>query len=66
MQKSLDERVKSFATTSSSVEHSESNISNITRADIVELNRIIEPKIKQNTAERVKSYVTMKDIIVKD
>jgi hypothetical protein len=48
----LEKRVRSFQKRSSSVIHNETIISKITRRDIVELNKVIEPKINQNKIEK--------------
>lgn len=51
----LEERVRSFAKKSSSVEHGERVVCKITRSDVVALNKTIEPKIRQNERERTAS-----------
>lgn len=48
----LEKRVRSFQKRLSSVIHNETIISKITRRDIVELNKVIEPKINQNKIEK--------------
>ena len=66
MKKSIDERVKSFAKPASSVEHSGNIVAVLSRADIAEINKTIEPKIRQNAKERKESYEEARDVIVKD
>ena len=48
----LEKRVRSYQKRSSYVIHNETIISKITRRDIVELNKVIEPKINQNKIEK--------------
>ena len=51
----LDARVLPFAKRSSSVKHSGKVVRTITRSEIAELNKAIEPKIRQNERERTAS-----------
>lgn len=53
----LEKRVRSFCKSSSSVIHNETIISKITRSDIVELNKVIEPKINQNKIEKRRNHM---------
>ena len=52
---SLRKRVHSFAKKASSVEHSNEVVHAVTRSEIAELNKVIEPKIRQNESERTAS-----------
>lgn len=51
----LDARVLPFAKRASSVKHSGKVVRTITRSEIAELNKAIEPKIRQNERERTAS-----------
>ena len=51
----LDARVLPFAKRASSVIHSGKVVRTITRSEIAELNKAIEPKIRQNEGERTAS-----------
>lgn len=51
----LDARVLPFAKRASSVKHSGKVVRTITRSEIAELNKAIEPKIRQNERERAAS-----------
>ena len=51
----LDARVLPFANRASSVKHSGKVVRTITRSEIAELNKAIEPKIRQNERERTAS-----------
>ena len=51
----LDARVLPFAKSASSVKHSGKVVRTITRSEIAELNKAIEPKIRQNERERTAS-----------
>ena len=51
----LDARVLPFAIRASSVKHSGKVVRTITRSEIAELNKAIEPKIRQNERERTAS-----------
>lgn len=51
----LDARVLPFAKRASSVKHSGKVVRTITRSEIAELNKAIEPKIRQNKRERTAS-----------
>lgn len=51
----LDARVLPFAKRASSVKHSGNVVRTITRSEIAELNKAIEPKIRQNERERTAS-----------
>ena len=51
----LDARVLPFAKRASSVKHSGKVVRTITRCEIAELNKAIEPKIRQNERERTAS-----------
>ena len=51
----LDARVLPFAKRASSVKHSGKVVRTITRSEIAELNKAIEPKIRQNERERTES-----------
>ena len=51
----LDARVIPFAKRASSVKHSGKVVRTITRSEIAELNKAIEPKIRQNERERTAS-----------
>ena len=51
----LDARVLPFAKRASSVKHSGKVVLTITRSEIAELNKAIEPKIRQNERERTAS-----------
>lgn len=66
MEKSIDERVKQFAKSASSVKHSGKIVAVISRSEITKLNAEIEPKIKQNARERIESFQEARDKIVKD
>lgn len=52
---SMKKRVHSFAKKASSVKHDRKVVRRVTRSDIVELNKTIEPKIRQNERERTAS-----------
>ena len=54
----LDARVLPFAKRASSVKHSGKVVRTITRSEIAELNKAIEPKIRQNERERTASMHT--------
>ena len=51
----VDARVLPFAKRASSVKHSGKVVRTITRSEIAELNKAIEPKIRQNERERTAS-----------
>ena len=51
----LDARDLPFAKRASSVKHSGKVVRTITRSEIAELNKAIEPKIRQNERERTAS-----------
>ena len=51
----LDARVLPFAKRASSVKHSGKVVRTITRSEIAELNKAMEPKIRQNERERTAS-----------
>ena len=51
----LDARVLPFVKRASSVKHSGKVVRTITRSEIAELNKAIEPKIRQNERERTAS-----------
>ena len=51
----LDARVLPFAKRASSVKHCGKVVRTITRSEIAELNKAIEPKIRQNERERTAS-----------
>ena len=51
----LDARVLPFAKRASSVKHSGKVVRTITRSEIAELNKAIEPKIRQDERERTAS-----------
>lgn len=61
----LDKKVKKFSRPASTVKHSGKVTYVVSRADIVELNKTIEFKIKQNKNERQASWRIGKDKIVK-
>ena len=52
---STNSKVFSFAKKASSVEHSNKIVHTVKRSEIVELNKTIEPKIRQNERERTAS-----------
>jgi len=60
----LDKRMLSFAKKASSVKHSGKVVRIITRSEIAELNRTIEPKIRQNERERTASIYAAARCIV--
>lgn len=60
----LDEKVKQFAKPASSVKHSGRVAYVVSRADLTELDSTIEPKIKQNKAERKAAWIDGKDKII--
>lgn len=66
MSKTIDEKVRDFAKPVSSVKSKGKVINVITAADVIELDRSIEPKIRQNVLERKASYEEARKIIVKD
>ncbi len=67
MSKTIDEKVRDFAKPgSSSIKSKEKVINVITAADVIELDRSIEPKIRQNALERKASYEEARRTIVKD
>ena len=51
----IEKKVKAFAKKASTVEHSGEIAYIVTRSDIVELNKSIESKIRQNERERTAS-----------
>lgn len=51
----MKKRVHSFAKKASSVKHDRMIVRRVTRSDVVELNKVIEPKIRQNERERTAS-----------
>lgn len=51
----MEMRVHSFAKRASSVQHRKKIVRTITRSDVVTLNKVIEPKIRQNERERTAS-----------
>lgn len=60
----LDARVLPFAKRASSVKHSGKVVRTITRSEIAELNKAIEPKIRQNERERTASMYAAARCIV--
>lgn len=44
-----------FAKSTSSAKHTGNIVCNVTRRDIIEINKMIEPKIRQNEMERTAS-----------
>ncbi|MCI8542140.1 MAG: hypothetical protein HFH95_02290 [Lachnospiraceae bacterium] len=52
---SIDSKVRLFAKKASSKPHEKHVVRTVTRSDIAELNKAIEPKIRQNERERTAS-----------
>lgn len=52
---SMNSKVLSFAKKASSKPHEKHVVRKVTRSDIAELNKMIEPKIRQNERERTAS-----------
>ncbi|MCM1136415.1 MAG: hypothetical protein NC400_12675 [Clostridium sp.] len=51
----IEMKVHSFAKKASSVKHVKKVVRTVTRSDVVALNKMIEPKIRQNERERTAS-----------
>lgn len=61
----ISEEVKKFSKPASSVKHSRKVAYEVSRADLVELNKSIEPLLKQNQRERDESFNAARDVVVK-
>lgn len=61
----ISEDVKKFSKPASSVNHSRKVAYVVSRADLVELNKRIEPLLRQNQRERDESFQEARDVVVK-
>ena len=61
----ISEKVKKLSKPASFVKHSGKVAYVVSRADIVELNKRMEPLLRQNQRERDESFEAARDVVVK-